>query len=210
MSTIILYKKLENLTLEESIRNLYFLLIKGGVTPKEYYRILSQKNTNRVLQSISARYMIFEYLKQNNSTLKFNLSVNHCGRPIIIGLNKFISISYSDNLVVVAISDSSVGIDVENSKRKFPKIIIENWQQEERLSDPFRIWTAKESYLKFLGVGLKKDLKDILIKCSSNTNIIIDNNKKQVVNSRTISRLDYVITLTSQEKSFGIYYFGDR
>lgn len=58
-----------------------------------------------------------------------------------------ISISHTKNIVVIAVSDYKVGIDIESKDRKISKelISIENW-------------TQKESYGKYLGCGLSREL----------------------------------------------------
>lgn len=58
-----------------------------------------------------------------------------------------ISISHTENIIVIALSDYKVGIDIERKNRKISKELtsIENW-------------TQKECYAKYLGSGITREL----------------------------------------------------
>ena len=97
------------------------------------------------------------------------------GKPFAKNLNVEFSVSHSDNLVVCAVSDCPIGIDVEKI-RPIDLNIAEEFCSEgeleyifggdrkevgylacgedEALTRFFEIWTAKEAYSKFTGRGL--------------------------------------------------------
>lgn len=94
------------------------------------------------------------------------------------------NISHSGNLVLVAISKSPIGIDVEfvNPKFDFQNLLNECFISSELLqvnssSDFYRFWTKKEAIIKATGEGLIDDLHDI--DCSQNI-VLRHNNKYQI------------------------------
>lgn len=200
----ILYKKVNMKFFSDYLYKYDDLLFKERLTNEEYDRILSKKNLFHCVQSMVSRIMINNQLEEIGMN-DFKLSCDSFGKPIVLGTKNHlhISISYSNLFVVVAISDKEVGIDVEYSGRKFPKNIIENWSLREQAMNPYRIWTSKESYLKFLGLGLRKTINTISIDCLPLCcNTVIDTGIKKNICSQTIIVLNYVVTLTSVTNSF--------
>lgn len=81
------------------------------------------------------------------------------------------SLSHSGNMAVLAISDSEVGIDVQE-RRGYQERVAKRFYHEseiaviEAISDPaekancfYQMWTAKEAYIKFTGKGMGQDLR---------------------------------------------------
>lgn len=81
------------------------------------------------------------------------------------------NLSHTEGLVVVAVADGSVGIDVERSDRRPPgrrperfltPAEIAQWQSAEesdRVRTFWRLWTLKEAWLKALGTGVAGGLQ---------------------------------------------------
>ncbi|MBQ4526836.1 MAG: 4'-phosphopantetheinyl transferase superfamily protein [Clostridia bacterium] len=88
------------------------------------------------------------------------------GKPYIKNSDIHFSLSHSGTFAVCAISDSDVGADIEEitefnprlAKRYFNKTeydhIFSKSTPEEQRNEFFRIWTLKESYVKFTGKGI--------------------------------------------------------
>ena len=97
------------------------------------------------------------------------------GKPYASGLKVEFNVSHSENMVVCAISDKPIGIDVEKLRPVDLKIAKRICTEEELeylfghpaeegdfkvTNDPllilrfFKLWTAKEAYGKLLGTGL--------------------------------------------------------
>lgn len=101
------------------------------------------------------------------------------GKPFIEGKENFhYNLSHGGNWVVIAYGDSEVGVDVEElradtdieaiARRFFTTgeqryVFEEENNQRQRF---FEIWTGKESYLKYLGTGLTKDLTSFSVLSS--------------------------------------------
>ena len=87
------------------------------------------------------------------------------GKPVakVCGDEISVSISHSGDFVAAAVSDTSVGIDLEVKKELKPSVFKalskEELEYAEKSKDKnhtfLRIWTAKEAYLKLTGEGLK-------------------------------------------------------
>ena len=100
---------------------------------------------------------------------------NGDGKPFIKGHEDFCyNLSHSSQMAVIAYGDEPVGVDVEcvryrqadeDLARRFfteneIKYILGKGGYDEAAAERFfRVWTRKESYLKFLGCGLSKELK---------------------------------------------------
>lgn len=106
-------------------------------------------------------HLVSAYLKRKRVG---EWTVNAFGKPQ--GLRAFFNVSHCKGAVVMALSDSEVGIDAENV-RPIKRSLVEYVSDEKELpfvtsdEDFFRLWTAKESLAKAQGEGLKKDFKKI-------------------------------------------------
>lgn len=102
------------------------------------------------------------------------------------------NISHTEGLVLLAFFKREVGIDVEkiNYKFEFKDILKNCFTRDEIINIDnniisfYRYWTAKEAYLKYDGIGLIRNLKEIEIISYGNKVIEISDSKRN-----TISRL---------------------
>ena len=107
-------------------------------------------------------------LREANAKIPADLSVMHTehGKPYLSIPHMFVSASHTDNLALIAVNGSEVGIDIENSLRKIEnreKIadkFFSPWEKnyvfskKDGVSERFlEIWVKKEAYYKFLGGG---------------------------------------------------------
>ena len=98
------------------------------------------------------------------------------GKPFIQGRDDFYyNLSHAGSWVAIAFGDSEVGVDVETLRTNtdLEAIARRYFAPEEqrclfeaeanRHQRFFEIWTGKESYLKYLGTGLQKDLRSFSV-----------------------------------------------
>ena len=95
------------------------------------------------------------------------------GKPVPVNAPGIhFNLSHSGTLAVCAVSDQSVGVDVEVIQRADPGVVAMCFQPSEqawlnRSDDPCRaftrLWTRKESYLKLLGTGLSHPLDSFAV-----------------------------------------------
>ena len=102
----------------------------------------------------------------NNKNIVFQK--NKYGKPFLDNSHLFFNISHSNDALVVAFSDKEIGVDIEKvnsyscniAKRYFCdneyRFIVS--KQSNRNNRFFDIWTKKEAYIKYLGMGLSKPL----------------------------------------------------
>ncbi len=95
------------------------------------------------------------------------------GKPYIEGHPKIrFNISHSGDMAIAVISSKEVGCDIERRGRYSEAILSRCFCEDERIyvsssADPdlafTRIWTAKESFLKALGLGINAKLNEVAI-----------------------------------------------
>lgn len=123
----------------------------------------------RVLYSdLLIRITIHQDLNIENCDISFDTNIY--GKPFLRNnLSVHFNVSHSQNMIAVAISNKPVGIDIEYTKnvnleiarRFFNESEIEYIKTSSQATNRrfIEIWTKKEAYLKYLGVGLNKSLK---------------------------------------------------
>ena len=133
------------------------------------YRLKS-KNKSDIQKSINSLKLLKIGLNEFGIHLfREDLVYNEFGKPSLKRKDIFYNISHSGKYVTCAISNKIVGIDIQKHIEKFEEIIsfFSISEKEYLASIPFqkllikeffKIWTVKESYVKFLGRGLYKEL----------------------------------------------------
>ncbi len=115
-------------------------------------------------------------LRRALGTDAYTVAKMPAGKPYVLNRPDFhYNLSHSGNWVVLAFGGSPVGVDVEQirpdsdtealarrfftpQEQRFLKESAPNHRQRF-----FEIWTKKESFLKYLGIGLKKDLRSFSV-----------------------------------------------
>lgn len=80
------------------------------------------------------------------------------GKPYLEGTPLHFNLSHSGKLLAVAVSDLEVGIDVQERTEKGYPFLRMRLTPAEREEDFFRLWTAKEAYVKLRGTTLAHTL----------------------------------------------------
>ena len=106
------------------------------------------------------------------------LQKNAFDKPFVAGDPVYFNLSHSAGTAVLALCDKQpIGIDIEFIDRKIDfleigrtvfteneMLHIQNAQEKERGQLFFNFWTAKEAYLKMLGVGMSLDPKKVSLE----------------------------------------------
>lgn len=94
---------------------------------------------------------------------------NEFGKPYFEEAELFFSISHCKKGILVMVSESECGADIEELERKISDPLIEKTMNEEEIrtiggdKDEFiRFWTQKEALLKKRGTGITDDLPIVL------------------------------------------------
>lgn len=156
--------------------------------PLSDYRIsklTKAKNEAQFRRNIGAELLLIYAVRQIKPDvfLTFELKTNEAGKPYIPDCDLFFSLSHSGNYVLCAISDASVGADIQKietgrlkiAERFFTSAENEYIIKSEDKDFAFtKLWSLKESYLKWLGTGLQTPLSSFEIElgnesCVSNS-----------------------------------------
>lgn len=114
--------------------------------------------------------MLLDALREHFNNHNIEIEYSSRGKPSLKGINKFISVTTTENVMVCAISDVPIGIDGEHLTRFSGEsrtdyvVIAERFFTEEE-ADFVRegedtgmrfakIWVRKEAYCKYTGKGL--------------------------------------------------------
>lgn len=99
---------------------------------------------------------------------EINFKKNEYGK-LSADKNIYFNISHSGKFVIVGISDNEIGVDIEKYRDESHKIIelakryytkqeyeyvLSFSSDEERVKAFYKLWTLKESYVKYIGKGL--------------------------------------------------------
>ncbi len=120
------------------------------------YKLYIEKN-------ISSKELLNKVLNELN--IKDEIIYNEYGKPYLKNNEIFFNISNCDIYTVLVISSKEVGVDIEKITIKeniIDKICNEN--EKKLIKSPIdftSIWVKKESYVKYLGVGLSYGLKNV-------------------------------------------------
>lgn len=111
-------------------------------------------------------------LRKALGTTEYSLQWHKAGKPSLRGREDFhFNLSHAGPWVVLAFGDAPVGVDVEVPRRKLPvkPFAARFFAEEEQsfvgadMSRFLRVWTGKESYLKFLGSGIDRKLSSFSV-----------------------------------------------
>lgn len=147
-------------------------------------------------------------LKQYNI---INSRINHdkFGKPFINNSYLCISISYSKKINLFAISKSQIGVDIEEIKETYPKLICKvftdnekeyiNKGKDEEVYRFYNIWCCKEAIGKLLGVGLQYPTRNICtVKQKKIKKHLKVNNTYNKVYLNSYCFMNHVIVLCSE------------
>lgn len=124
-----------------------------------------QKRKSKIAADHLCRKAVSEFCGIAPQDISF--SKNEYRKPFADNLQVYFSVSHSGDMVVCAVSDREIGIDIE-------KVKPYNLRTAERFATPheleyvsssqngfFEIWTLKEAYFKCIGTGLGADIKKV-------------------------------------------------
>ncbi|KUF36543.1 MULTISPECIES: 4'-phosphopantetheinyl transferase family protein [Lysinibacillus] len=132
-----------------------------------------------LLGDILARYLISTNFNIAPCTIEF--ANNSYGKPFIKNLpNAFFNVSHSGNYVFCGVSNTEIGVDIEKhhlldlnlaqhifSSEEYKDLIT--LSDKDQLDYFFKLWTLKEAYIKYLGIGLSTPLQSFSFKIMDGT-----------------------------------------
>lgn len=143
----------------------YLLMSKDKRRRVDKFRFEEDKKRT-VVGEMLARKAISEWCDTSPEDIIFG--INEHGKPYAKGLAVEFNISHSNDLVICAINDNSIGVDIEKIRTVDLNIIERVCCKDElkyvlydhSYKNFFKIWTFKEAYFKSIGTGIT-DFKSI-------------------------------------------------
>lgn len=161
------------------------------------------------------KYTLMEKYNLSESNIYFAL--DKFGKPILKNSDIHFNISHSGDRVICGVGDSAIGIDIEMIRKLDYKSIymkfsadeiasLELLDETEQLDRFYRIWTLKESYVKYTGLGLRCPFNSFSFNISDTDDIsLIENGLVNDNVTFSESRLDgkywYSMCMESSEKA---------
>ncbi|KYD00676.1 4'-phosphopantetheinyl transferase family protein [Bacillus atrophaeus] len=181
-------------------------------------RVLEEINSIKIKQErdrrIASRYFL-KVLLRDRLNIPFEtikISENRYGKKKCLNnLNLHFNISHSGKWVVIAFSDFKVGIDIEEMleiefKEVIPYFTYEeqmylNSLKEDKKLDFYRMWTAKESYMKYTGLGFNLDLNSFSVPLQESGKVSLKGspNKESPLISSFLLGENYYISVCSDQ-----------
>jgi 4'-phosphopantetheinyl transferase len=160
----------------------------GQLCPWRYEKAMQLRNPAGRVTSVAAGLFLQQVLweKYGIPAAKIKIVLGEQGKPCLMqeGTRQALhfNLSHSGNYVVLAISDENVGIDIECKDDKGLRVAkrclaeeeyryIQKQPEEKQMQAFRRIWTMKESFLKYTGTGISVPL----------SSFTVDGEKKQAV-----------------------------
>lgn len=121
------------------------------------YKLYIKKNK-------SSKDLLNEVLKEHH--INDDIIYNEYGKPYLKNNELYFNISHSGIYTILGISDKEIGVDIEEVKEIKPNLIDKVCNEEEKKliknnEDFTLIWVKKESYVKYLGIGLRYGLNNV-------------------------------------------------
>lgn len=135
--------------------------------------ISETRNKKRIYEHVSSRELLLEMLISKGMNPKeFTVQKTADGKPFAVynGESVHLSFSHTNEWVLCGISsDLDIGIDAEKVERTFRPELLQRIASDEEVNElkecePIAIWTMKEAVVKSLGIGIRRDLREIRIK----------------------------------------------
>lgn len=134
---------------------------------KNLKRHFSDKAGLQRKDSVMGKALLCCMLKECYGITDFFVDCDDNGKPFIVNGTIHFNISHCDNRVICVCSDGEVGCDIERIREYNKKIVRRFFSAEEYKvlsesktpdADFIRMWTLKESVLKYSGEGLSGGL----------------------------------------------------
>lgn len=142
-----------------------FLNIVSAERKVKINRFYFQKDkVHSLFAEIILKYALWEQYGLNSTYIEFGQS--KYGKPYLVNQKGlYFNLSHSGNWVLCGLGDTPIGLDVEEIKDKKMNLFNRIFTKEEhdfifmqpldqRIKSFYKIWTLKESYVKYIGKGL--------------------------------------------------------
>jgi len=166
----------------------------------------SDQNNYQVTHSL-INYIYSRLLKCSVAVIPYKMGIYK--KPHIRNdFNYHFNISHSNNYAIVGLLNSELGVDIEyyDEQLDFASLVTGLFSPKDKLyiqterKKFFRLWTAKEAYLKYLGTGFYHDINGIAcIGDGKNQITLLDMKTKSEHSVFILEEQEYFIGLCRDE-----------
>lgn len=154
---------------------------QNRIDSQRYEKVMRIQAPEARVRSLLGGFLLQSAVKEafqsEKEVLSLPLKYGSQGKPYLAEHpNLYFNLSHSGRVVVCALCDEEIGVDVQEY-RKVKERVAERFftgQEKEQLralkADTeeyeklfFRLWSVKESYIKFTGLGMKQGLDTFII-----------------------------------------------
>lgn len=165
-------------------------VLLNNLSPERRLRIQKFHFTKDKIRCLIAeslvRYGLCENYGLKNEEIQFGYS--KYGKPFLVSEKEIcFNLSHSGEWVVSAVGDTSIGVDIEvvrgtklpSAHKFFTKQeihLLNNTPQKKQVDLFFKIWTLKESFVKYSGLGLGYPFEHFSFSfCNQNIQLVQEN-----------------------------------
>lgn len=183
------------------------------VRAERYHNLDDSKRC--ICADLLLRYGLYQKIGQVGD---IDITFNEFGKPFIKNMIDFkYNITHSGKWVAIVYGNTDAGIDVERIQigreeiadfcySEQEKLFIYNKAgKDEQIKQFTKLWTMKESYIKFLGTGFSTNLDSFSINALEGVVTSNDGEVKKDIKVRSIQfDTDYYLSICSMEDEFCI------
>jgi 4'-phosphopantetheinyl transferase len=128
-------------------------------------RIITDKEQMYIKKYGNGRESVLSLLLVKSVLGEVEIWRDERGKPFLVNDERFVNWSHNEDYWVLAVSrEGPVGVDIESLRIDYQEEMY-GWilhdEEKERIKQGVRfseIWTRKEAYVKYLGVGIDEDM----------------------------------------------------
>lgn len=167
MSVSVFYQSVHTIEINDQLLSL--------LQPQRREQLLSFRSEMDRKRCGAAGLLLWEHLYHGHPE-NYTVSYNKTGKPHVCGA-PFFNLSHSGDFVMLALSDTPVGCDIERPRKSVLSHHVFHPREldlisgispgEKRDRQFLKLWTAKEAFLKALGTGIQSDANTYDLSSSS-------------------------------------------
>ena len=137
------------------------IVSKETVLPEPFLSKFKNSGCSSRKNEITSTYLLLKQIGVDINSLHYDEN----GKPLLN--NKWISISHDEDIVVVALSDENLGVDILSIDKQYD-LLQKSFDIQDK-EEFMKTWVVMESFMKYLGLGLKAGYKNIRIVLADGT-----------------------------------------
>lgn len=153
-------------------------------------------------RTLLASLMLEEVLKEEYGIdYDYTIEYKENGKPYIKELPElYFNISHSEDLVMVALADEEIGVDIQVEKELSDALKAKILAPGEECDNPIRTWCAKESFIKYTGRGIAEDMRTFACDYYSGKIVGLNGEERAFFDNIVLKNANYYAYICMQKK----------